>query len=302
VERERRRFHWLMGLCLGAAVAVSAVAVGIEAHSSDQTLISEVDVARVPSPSRVLETRLSSTALGSEVPYIVYLPPGYDSQSGARYPVLYMLHSLGGDCRQWQANGLFAAADALIASGEIQPLIIVTPEGGRNYWVDHANNGPRWGTYITRDLVGEVDASYRTIRDRYARAIGGASMGGHGALQLAMNSNVFGVVGAHSVALRRQRDAFPFFGDPTYFEAHDPMSLYKQQSPRALQLVIWIDIGQDDMWMPAAKAFHEQLQAMSVLHEWQVNPGGHDANYWGAHLQEYLRFYSRALGGPTQAW
>ncbi|HLF77322.1 MAG TPA: alpha/beta hydrolase-fold protein [Dehalococcoidia bacterium] len=254
-----------------------------------------------PSSARVVEASLKSTAVGADLPYVVYLPPGYDSSQEQRYPVLYMLHGLGGDRNQWRQEGMFAVADSLMRSDAIQPMIIVTPEGSNSYWVNHANGGPGWGTYVSRDLVQEIDKTYRTAAGREYRAIGGSSMGGHGALQLAMNSNVFGVVGAHSVALRRYEETFPFFGDRAYFEAHDPVTLCKRQPTKAQDLVIWLDIGQDDRWLPAARAFHEQLASAGVLHTWHVSPGGHDADYWGAHLQEYLEFYSRALATPVSS-
>ena len=286
----------------GSALVVSFVLLGFSGHnkSSDAEQTAGVP-AVIASSARVVEATLRSTALGADVPYVVYLPPGYDSSPDQHYPVLYMLHGLGGNRQQWRQEGLLAVADVLIRNDEIQPMIIVTPEGGSSYWVNHANGGPRWGTYVSEDLVRELDKTYRTAPGREYRAIGGSSMGGHGALQLAMNSNVFGVVGAHSVALRRYEETFPFFGDKAYFDAHDPVTLCKRNPAKALNLVIWLDIGQDDRWLPAARAFHEQLNAAGIMHSWQVSPGGHDAEYWGGHVQEYLEFYSRALATPAAA-
>lgn len=228
--------------------------------------------------------------------FTVFLPPGYDSDSTVRYPVLYMLHGLGGDHRQWIRAGLLAKAEELMASGEIDPFLIVLPDGDRGYWLDHANGGPRYGAYVKDDLVGMVDRSFRTLATRDARAIGGMSMGGHGALQLALNSpGTFRVVGAHSVALRTKAQAFPFFGDSAYFEAHDPVSLVSSRSIGARQLVIAIDIGTEDPWEGAAASFHRRLQSTGVVHEWRQAEGGHDEAYWSAHLADYLRYYGHAL-------
>jgi S-formylglutathione hydrolase FrmB len=121
-------------------------------------------------------------------------------------------------------------------------------------------------------------------------------MGGHGALQLALNNTqIFRVVGAHSVALRTKEQAFDFFGDQQYFQAHDPVSLVQSQPDAARQLVISIDIGAGDQWAGAAEAFHRTLQSQGLVHLWSEGAGAHDEEYWGAHVADYLRFYSRAL-------
>jgi enterochelin esterase-like enzyme len=258
----------------------------------------------LPSAQKVVERTFWSSALNREMPYKVYLPPGYESETNARYPVLYMLHGLGGDHSEWERIGLFAAAGELMERGEIPPMIIVTPEGERGYWMDHANNGPRFGDYISQDLVSAIDQQYRTIPARAFRAIGGMSMGGHGALQLALNNpHQFGIVGAHSVALRRKDQAFAFFGDEQYFQAHDPVKLCERNQASARRLAIWIDIGSSDPWAGAASRLHEQLQVTRIRHSWHVFEGGHDAAYWQAHLAEYLRYYGAAFesfeaGGP----
>ena len=248
------------------------------------------------SQPRVVSSTFWSPALGREMPFEVYLPQGYDSGNAARYPVLYMLHGLGGNQTDWEADGLFSTASDLIAAGEIPPMIIVTPAGESGYWMDHANNGPRFGTYVSKDLVSLIDRSYRTLPNGATRAIGGMSMGGHGALQLALNNpGEFGIVGAHSVALRRKDQAFSFFGDATYYQAHDPVSIVKSRPSAARQLVIWVDIGRGDEWSAAATQFHDQLVSQNVQHAWTTGSGGHDAAYWRGHVADYLRFYGRAF-------
>jgi enterochelin esterase-like enzyme len=249
-----------------------------------------------PSQPYVVEDTVWSPALGRDMPYQVYLPKGYDSGSDQRYPVLFMLHGLGGDHSTWERDGLFAEATELIERGEIPEMIIVTPEGEQGYWIDHAYNGPQYGTYLSHDLVGAIDARYRTIAARDSRAIGGMSMGGHGALQIAMNNpDAFGIVGAHSVALRTKQEAFAFFGDEQYFRAHDPVSLCQKDQSTARSMTIWIDIGAEDPWFAAANRFHDQLKTTSIPHDWHVFSGGHDDSYWSSHMTDYLRFYGAAF-------
>lgn len=249
-----------------------------------------------PSASRTVDLGLSSASLGRTMHVAVYLPPGYDSDAERRYPVLYMLHGLGGDHSQWIHAGLLEGATRLMADGTIEPFIIVLPDGENGYWVDHADGGPRFGDYVSTDIVAMVDRQYRTLSTRDARAIGGMSMGGHGALQLGLNNpEVFRVIGAHSVALRTKEQAFAFFGDRAYFEAHDPVSILRTHPEDARELVIAIDIGDDDPWAPAAQRFHGQLQAAGLVHTWQLDDGAHDETYWRSHIEEYLRYYDQAF-------
>src|SRR5712692_1569472 len=150
-----------------------------------------------------------SKALARPMHYLVYEPAGYDSSPDRRYPVLYMLHGIGGGFSgtignetEWPGYGLLAAADRLIANGQIEPLLIVLPEGDQSYWMDAANGGPKYGAYVTDDLVDEIDGRFRTMPDRQQRAIGGLSMGGFGAIALAMlRPDEFGIAGAHSPSL-----------------------------------------------------------------------------------------------------
>jgi S-formylglutathione hydrolase FrmB len=267
----------------------------------------------VPAPSvearrgLIADREFSSESLGRTMPYRIYLPPGYN-QAGAeeqapsrRYPVLYLLHGLGGSARQWTDLGLAEELDRLAAGGGWSPWIVVMPAGRAGYWVNHADGGPRWGDYVARDLVAHVDATYRTIPRREARAIGGLSMGGHGALQLALNyPDVFGVAGAHSPSLRGADSAPAYFGGESGFARRDPISLVRQ-SQVASPPLIWIDVGQDDFWRSAAEALHQALLERGWAHEWRVYAGEHDGWYWGDHLWEYLPFYNAAfqkLGVP----
>lgn len=246
-------------------------------------------------PSRTEFSTLYSAALGREMPLDVFLPPGYDS-SDQRYPVLYMLHGMGGTNKEWEYYGLFEEADRLMRAGEMIPFIVVLPQGDYGYWVDQANGGPRWGEYVAREVVAEVDRRYRTLPDPSARAVGGLSMGADGALQLALNNpDVFSVVGAHSPVLKPYGDAPEFFGDVVYFEAHYPVTLVQFQTEVTKRLTISIDVGDVDIWLTNAVAFHEELNRLGVRHEWHVWPGEHNAEYWTAHVVDNLRFYGAAL-------
>lgn len=144
----------------------------------------------VPAPS------LAGNLLGDpdRQPAFVYLPPGYDAEPGRRYPVLYLLHGVLDSPEVWvepvyDGMTIQATMDSLIGAGEIGPAIVVMPNGRNAYGGSYYANSPvtgGWADFIARDVVAHVDRAYRTIPARGSRAILGHSMGGLGAIRLAM--------------------------------------------------------------------------------------------------------------------
>jgi enterochelin esterase-like enzyme len=242
----------------------------------------------------VLERSFRSEALAREMPYVIYLPPGF-GQTAERYPVLYILHGRGGARVDWVTSGLLEVADRGMQSGQTTQMLIVSPEGYDGYWTNHAGASSGWGDYVVRDLVAHIDATYPTLPRAAARAIGGESMGGWGALHLAFtHPEVFGVVGAHSPALRPDDGSLAFLGTGAEFARKDPISLARQLSA-ASPLKIWLDTGRDDPWASRATLLHTILAQRGVAHAWNVFPGGHNWSYWRAHAADYVRFYSQSL-------
>jgi enterochelin esterase-like enzyme len=238
-----------------------------------------------------------SAALERAMPYTVYLPPGY-ATSATRYAVLYMLHGMSGTNAEWRGYGIFDEADRMIRAGEIRPMIIVLPQGDKAYWVDHAipTDTEAWGRYMANDVVAAVDGSFRTRADAPHRAIGGVSMGAHGAMQLALNyPGTFSVVGAHSLVLRRYDTAPAYFGSEADWAKRDPMQLAMTKTLALGKLDLWIDIGQADPWSKLAEQFNGELSTLGIAHQWHEWSGDHSASYWSQHLDEYLRFYGSSL-------
>lgn len=258
------------------------------------------DDCDLPLAGTFRERWFQSQSLGRAMPYLVYQPAGYDA-STQRYPTLYLLHGGSAHRSEWVGVGLIVAVDRLIQTGQIEPLLVVLPQGDYSYWANHPGGGPRWGDYVAFDLVQQVDASFRTRPTPNGRAIGGLSMGGHGALTLAFDHpDVFGVVGAHSPSLRLDDGSMPLLGSGPEFVRHDPIQL-ASSAPGLELLVIWIDLGEVDPWLWRGEQLHQALLARQVPHEWRVLQGGHDTAYWQRHVETYLRFYDRALRGSQSA-
>ena len=162
-----------------------------------------------------------SQSLGIQKDVQVYLPPSYATNSAKRYPVLFYLHGLGGDEKNWTASGrLDAAMDSLIALGKAE-AIVVMPDGDDGWWTtanmfadvpacraDTTRKEPaatycvpwlHYDDYVARDLVTYIDGKYRTLPSRNSRGIAGLSMGGYGAVTIALAyPEVFAVAASHS--------------------------------------------------------------------------------------------------------
>lgn len=140
----------------------------------------------------------------------IYLPPGYD-HSHKHYPVIYLLHGYNStDTSTLEFLHLDKLMDTAIANNHTRPCIIVMPNSNTHYkgsfYTNSALTG-KWADFIARDVVGFIDQKYRTIPNRDARGIAGISMGGHGALKLAMfYPEVFSVVYAMSPAVLNWSD------------------------------------------------------------------------------------------------
>ena len=141
-------------------------------------------------------------------PALVYLPPGYAEDDSRRYPVVYLLHGFQGSHKQWMAGGeewnIRDAMDRLIAAGKVREMMLVMPDARNKYDGSFYTNSPttgNWEDFIAGDLVAFVDKKYRTNAGASSRGIAGHSMGGYGAIRLAMkHPETFGAVYGLSAA------------------------------------------------------------------------------------------------------
>ncbi len=160
------------------------------------------------------------------------------------------------------------------------------------------------GDYIWKDVVGYMDANYRTIARAESRAVGGFSFGGQGALSLGLtHPEVFRVVGAHSPSLRGADGSIGFMDDWNWYNQFDPI-WQVQTTDQARKIALWIDVATEDDKVRkcgpesdrCVESFHALLVSKGVAHEWRDRwPGSHEGSYWMAHLPDYLAWYSSVL-------
>ncbi len=245
-----------------------------------------------------------SKALGKNMTYEVYLPPGYGNAANrrVRYPVVYLLHGAPGSYDDWvKVGGAPVKTDTLLARNSIRPMIIVTPQGSPSRFATSTEyvNGPlgKWATYVTRDLVQRVDAGYRTVASKNGRAIAGLSEGGYAAVNLGLkNKDEFGVIGSFSGYFTQAANQQAFGGDKSLAQRNSPASyLPKLKGPLP---AIYFYVGNSDPpYTKENQQFARQLKARGASYDFHLYPGGHSWSLWRGYLPEFLLFASKHLAG-----
>lgn len=233
-----------------------------------------------------IESEAVGTALGVNV-----VTPARPGPMGDR-SLLVFLHGRSGSEETFADDEAFFAALAGLGS---QAPVVAFPDGGEHsYWHDRAEGD--WGRYVMNEAIPTVIRRFGVNPDRVA--IGGISMGGFGAFDLALkHPDRFCAVGGHSAALWFEGDetAPGAFDDAADFARNDVISTVRTDPGAFGSTPIWNDYGDDDPFRVYNESFVEALGAGSAeltAHSW---PGGHETSYWDSHWPAYLRFYADAL-------
>lgn len=304
--------------------------------------------AQTARAGRVVTDSLWSYALGTIKRVQVYLPPSYDGSS-ARYPVAYYLHGWSGDETNWvKAGRINATMDSLVAGG-MREMIVAMPDGDDSWWTtsfalpdvpgclrtlpNYAADGrsycvpwPHYDDYVNYDLVRHVDATYRTRADRAHRGIAGLSMGGLGAVLLALQyPETFAAAASHSGVVwplewapegvldrpagtpdstwtRHWSNAVgrsirSVFGrDTAAWYSRDPARMLDRARARGAALpALKVDCGTDDPFLAGNRAFRDALRARGVTLTYDEHPGMHDWAYWRLHARESLAWLATQI-------
>jgi enterochelin esterase-like enzyme len=248
------------------------------------------DPAFVATPGTTQEISVSSPALGGRnQQVVVYLPPGYESDQTRRYPVFYLLHGFPGRPAAFlETVRAGVVEDVLVARGKAQPMILVMPFGSTGTFTDKEwANGIRpnegWETFVARDLVRAVDSRYRTIPDGSARALGGLSEGGYGALNIGLHHpGEFRVLESWSGYERADDLKAIFGGDRQLLEANSPLETLASAAPalRRADTYVWFYSGTTDRLRHQNRDFAAALAEAGVGHRFFMVRGGHNWALW----------------------
>ena len=243
--------------------------------------------------ARVDTVFVHSASMNKNVKTLVIVPEARDVDM----PVIYLLHGYGGNANVW-----IGIKPNLPKIADETGIMFVCPDGKNSwYWDSPLNSGYRYETFVSKELTCYVDTNYSTIKDRSGRAITGLSMGGHGAMWLALrNKDVFGAVGSTSGGL----DIRPF---PKNWEMSEQLGMFDENKElwdshtvinqlhniEDGDLSIIFDCGYDDFFYEVNKAFHEELLQKKIDHDYTVRPGGHNGSYWNNSIDFQILFFKK---------
>ena len=226
----------------------------------------------------------SSKTVGGNRRTLIYIPPGFSKNK--KYPVLYLLHGIGGDEKEWLTQGQpQVILDNLYADKKLEPMIVVLPNG-RAMKDDRAGGNifdsvrvQAFSVFekdLLNDLIPFVEKKYPTYKDRDHRAIAGLSMGGGQSLNFGLgNLDEFAWVGGFSSAPNTKRPEL-LVPDPA--------------TAKAKLKLLWISCGDADGLMSFSKRTHDYLYEQGVPHIFYVEPGGHDFKVWKNDLFVFSQF------------
>jgi len=241
---------------------------------------------------------IQSNYLKKATKFVVIQPSNQSQQNNTkeRYPVVYLLNGYGGDYGQWPIT-----TPQLTKTADDLKIIFVCPDGGIGSWYFDSpiDSSIRYESYITKELVPYIDANFSTKTDPKSRAITGLSMGGHGALYLAIrHSEIFGAAGSTSGGV-------DFRAFPNRWDIKKALGDYENNKERWYeytvmrqvellknnQLALIIDCGIDDFFMPVNRALHEKLLQLKIDHDYIERPGEHNHIYWGSSIDFQILFF-----------
>jgi S-formylglutathione hydrolase FrmB len=224
---------------------------------------------------------------------VVITPKNY-KKAKLRFPVVYLLHGYGGDHANW-----IKRVPAIDSLANMYQMIIVCPDGGTAGWYfdSPVDSTSQYESFVAA-LPDHIDQRYRTIPGRKARAITGLSMGGHGALFLALrHPETFGACGSMSGVLdiNRVKKSYELprrLGDTLsrFYEDWSVINLVEKYQLKD-SLAIMIDCGVSDAFYSANKATHEKMLKLKIPHDYIERAGGHNWDYWRNAVKFQLLFF-----------
>jgi enterochelin esterase-like enzyme len=225
-----------------------------------------------------------SKTVGTTRKAIIYTPPGFTKDK--KYPVLYLLHGIGGDEKEWLNGGKpQVILDNLYAENKIRSMIVVMPNGramkddravGNMFDPARVEAFATFEKDLLNDLIPFIEKKYPVIKDREHRAIAGLSMGGGQSLNFGLgNLDTFAWVGGFSSAPNTK--------------APEELAPNPEKTKKKLKL-LWISCGNNDNLIRISRNTHDYLKANNIPHIYYIEPGGHDFKVWKNGLYMFSQF------------
>lgn len=240
------------------------------------------DKVRGDIPKGKIETiEYASKTVGTTRKMMVYTPPGFSIHK--KYPILYLLHGIGGDELEWYNNGVpNVILDNLYADQKLVPMIVVLPNGramkddrsgGNIFDAEKVKAFENFGQDLLNDVIPFIESKYPVKTGRENRALAGLSMGGGQSLNFGLsNLDIFSSIGGFSSA--------PNTKAPEVLVPDPP------ETARKLKL-LWISCGDQDGLITISQGLHRYLKENNVPHIWNVEPGKHDFQVWKNDLYQF---------------
>lgn len=261
-----------------------------------------------------------SALLHTSVRYCVYLPASYSAPGSEtrKYPVLYLLHGLGGNQQTMAIDGEWDVLRDLRRDGKVGDFLVVSPDAWDTFYIDSEDGRTLYGEFFLREFMPYIEKTYRVRAARAGRGITGFSMGGYGALRIAFgNPELFGSVSAHSAALVQQPPKaiaaagstgdpaaqllMQVFGNPIdvkFWDLNSPFVLARKNAAALSKMKIYFDCGTEDSYgfYRGASELAQALTSLKIAHEFHLYPGGHGISYLNAHREASFEFHWREFG------
>jgi S-formylglutathione hydrolase FrmB len=253
--------------------------------------------------------QIPSISMNKTYKAAVVLPSSY-AKSKTNYPVMYLLHGAYGHFDSWLSKT--PNKNLLHQLSDQYNMIIVMPEGETfSFYLDSpVNQGSQFETYITKEVIGKIDNTYRTINDRKGRVITGLSMGGHGALYLSGKhpelfcaaGSMSGAVDMGSIITAESKERITKLMEPVFGKEGKPQETYASYAVLNMvtkmannNLALVIDCGVDDFLLESNRELHRRLLYAKVKHDFTERPGAHTWEYWENALPYHVLFFSKVL-------
>lgn len=255
---------------------------------------------------------IKSAILNKEVHYSIYLPADYSTSERA-YPVTYLLHGYGDADDGWiQFGEINRLADEAIATGKIPPMIIVTPDGFKSFYINSGDGKTNYEDFFIKELIPHIEKTYKVKAERRFRGIAGLSMGGYGSLLMSLkHPDLFVAAAPLSAAVWSDSDIInldegmynTLFGNALgkglkgndrlteAWLSNSPFGIIEKKTKEELSKVrYWIDCGDDDFLTIGNAQLHIALIKKQVPHEFRMRDGAHNWTYWRTGVIDALSF------------